>query len=113
VSYLARYTDAARARLMELGDSPKGEAGAEAAQLRHTAIEVRRPGDTEWVDLFSPAGQEIARHPPCPDGSRAVPVEPPQVGETPPAPAAGNVAPSKIPAAQNTSRPDGEPYGNP
>jgi hypothetical protein len=93
VSYLARYTDSARSRLTELGDSPKGDAAAEAAQLRGTAIEVRRPGDTEWVGLFSPGGQEIARHPPCPDGSRAVPVEPPQVRETPPAPSGASVSP--------------------
>jgi hypothetical protein len=103
VNYLARYTDAARARLTELGDIPKGEAAAEAAQLRGTAIEVRRPGDTEWVGLFSAAGQEIARHPPCPDGSRAVPVEPPQVGETPPAPTGSSVAPSTQTLAPATS----------
>jgi hypothetical protein len=109
VSYLARYTDAARARLTELagaaGAGPAGsDAAAEAGQLRSTAIEVRRPGDTEWVALFSPAGEEISRHPPCPDGGRAVPVEAPQVGEAASAGAADHagasapVAPSTAPA---------------
>ena len=77
VSYLARYTDAAHARLTQLsGTSTDPDAAAELAQLRSTGVEVKRPGDTEWVPLFSAAGEEITRHPPCPEGGRAVPVEP-------------------------------------
>lgn len=120
VSYLARYTDAARARLMELGASPTSDAAAEAAQLRNTAIEVRRPGDSEWVGLFTAAGQEIARHPPCPDGGRAVPVEPPQVGEIPhagvPVVPSATSMPTTTAAtlpAEPESRPGGESNGHP
>ena len=72
VSYLARLTDSARAKITELQAKPNDpEAAGQIAKLRGTSIEVKRPADAKWVPLFSPAGEAIARHPTCPDGARA------------------------------------------
>jgi len=69
VAYLARYTDAAKSRITELGrKTGDPEAESQAANLRSNAIEVKRPGETEWVGLFTAEGGAIASHPSCPDG---------------------------------------------
>ena len=68
VHYLGRYTDKAKARMAELSaktDDP--EAVGELARLRNTAIEVKKPGDANWVPLFSSAGDDTD---PSPDLSR-------------------------------------------
>ena len=57
------------AELSAKTDDP--EAVGELARLRNTAIEVKKPGDTIWVPLFSSAGDVLTRHPICPDGSIA------------------------------------------
>ena len=77
VSYLARYTDAARTKIAELEKNTSDpEAPGQANQLRSTAIEVKKPGDESWVSLFGPQGSVIATHPTCPDGSTARQVMP-------------------------------------
>lgn len=77
VSYLSRYPDAARAKLTELSaKTGDDEAAGEAARLRSSALEVRKPGDEKWVPLFSPAGESITMHPKCPDGGAARDVAP-------------------------------------
>jgi hypothetical protein len=72
VHYMAKLTDAGRTKISELQGKPNDpEAKGLIAKLRSTAIEVKRPADEKWVPLFSAAGDQIARHPTCPDGSRA------------------------------------------
>jgi hypothetical protein len=77
VSYLARYPDSTKAKLAELEKkSGDPEAAGQIAQMRSTSIEVRKPGDEKWVALFSNAGQQIASHPPCPEGGTAMMASP-------------------------------------
>ena len=72
VHYLGRYTDKAKARMAELMNKTNDpEAAGELARLRNTAIEVKRPGEQQWVPLFSSAGETITRHPICADKSTA------------------------------------------
>ena len=72
VSYIARYNDAARARLETLVQQQKDASIAgELAQARSSGIEVKKPGDAKWVPLLSAQGDVIASHPTLPDGSTA------------------------------------------
>lgn len=72
VHYIARITDGGRAKIKELESKPSDpEAKGMIVKLRTTSIEVKRPADEKWVALFSPAGDQIARHPTCPNGNRA------------------------------------------
>ena len=72
VHYVARITDSARAKIAELQAKPDdAEAKGMIVKLRTTSIEVKRPAEEKWVPLFSAPGDAIARHPTCPDGSRA------------------------------------------
>jgi hypothetical protein len=77
VAYLARYPDAAKAKLAELEkNTSDSEAAGQIAQLRSNAIEVKKPGDEKWASMLSPQGGVIASHPPCPKGGTATPVSP-------------------------------------
>jgi hypothetical protein len=77
VSYLARYTAAAKAKIPELEKNTKDpEALGQANQLRSTAIEVKKPGSDQWFSQLSAQGSEIAAHPTCADGSTAQQVMP-------------------------------------
>jgi hypothetical protein len=72
VHYLGRYTDKAKARMAELmTNATDPEAAGELARLRNTAIEVKKPGEPNWVPLFSSAGEAMTRHPICADKSTA------------------------------------------
>ena len=55
------------------GTGPTNTAEAMRAMARHTplpgAIEVKKPGQTKWVSLNSPQGEDIANLT-CPDGGR-------------------------------------------
>jgi hypothetical protein len=77
VSYIARYNDAARAKLESLM-SKKGDptTAGELAQARGSGIEVKKPGDAKWVPLFSTQGETIASHPTLADGRTAQMVMP-------------------------------------
>jgi len=70
VSYLLRYNEGGRAKLAD--PALKGEAGG----IRNSSSEVKRPGDTNWVPLFSAKGEAISMHPLCPDGNRATNLSP-------------------------------------
>lgn len=72
VSYVARYNDAAKAKLEAL--MPKKDDPAVAgdlAQARSSGIEVKKPGDAKWVPLLSAQGESIASHPTLADGRTA------------------------------------------
>ena len=77
VSYIARYNDAARAKIESLLQK-KGDpaAAGDLAQARNSGIEVKKPGDAKWVPLFSPQGETIASHPMLADGRTAQMVMP-------------------------------------
>lgn len=77
VAYIARYTDAAKQKLQSLierKDDPS--VSGELAQARGSGIEVKKPGDPQWVPLFSSQGAVIASHPILADGSTAHMVNP-------------------------------------
>jgi hypothetical protein len=77
VAYLARYSDGAIKKLAELEKAKSDpDAAGQIAQLKSNAIEVKKPGDTNWVGLFSAAGGAISSHPPCPKGGTAKVVSP-------------------------------------
>src|SRR5690606_22819669 len=65
IAYIERYTPAGKAALMEAGS----ESGID---LRHE-IEVKRPGDANWVLMSSPQGEEITENAIriCPDSRPA------------------------------------------
>lgn len=71
VAYIARFTDAAKARMEELKKLDTQEAAGELAQLRSTAIEVRKHAGGNWVPLYSNEGAIIASHPTLPNGDSA------------------------------------------
>lgn len=72
VSYVARYTDAARTKMAALSAKPTDpEAASEFAQLRNNSVEVKKPGDTSWVPELGAQGGKIAMHPQCPGGGTA------------------------------------------
>ncbi len=66
VSYLARYNDRTRTRLEQLIAKGSPDDVGEIARLRGAGIEVKKPGDKEWVALDDPAAAEILSGPACP-----------------------------------------------
>ena len=101
IGYLARYNEAAVARLGELkGKESDANVAAEIAQVRATGIDVKRPGDAQWTPLFGAAGEAIAQHPICPDGSTAKLISPPESGSNTAPAVAGDAPPLRLdPAA--------------
>jgi len=77
VSYLARYSDSARAKIAALSAKANDpEAAGAIAQAKNNGIELKKPGQTKWVPELSPEGGQIAMHPHCPDGSVATNLTP-------------------------------------
>jgi hypothetical protein len=70
VGWLERCSDAGVAKIHEL--MPQATEGSQAQeqiqQLRVQQLEVKRPGDTQWIRADSPAGLEIMKAN-SPDGS--------------------------------------------
>src|SRR4051794_8789367 len=72
VSYIARYNDSTRAKLETLIQKKNDPSVAgDLAQARNSGIEVKKPGDSKWMPLFSPQGQATSSHPTLADGSIA------------------------------------------
>lgn len=76
VGYLARYPENAVNRLHELQGNESPESLEERARITEEKIEVKKPGETKWVSLFSEEGQNIVRNPECPNGEMAKSVIP-------------------------------------
>lgn len=76
VAYLARYTEKAVGRLRDLQKNGSPEAEEELSRIIDEQIEVKLPGQTKWVPLFSEDGQRITRNLQCPDGQIAQSVIP-------------------------------------
>lgn len=74
VGTLARYTDAAKAKLAALDADPEKN-GLAITDLMNSGIEVKKPGDSKWVPLQSGPGMAIML-PKCPDGGKVVGVTP-------------------------------------
>lgn len=85
VGYLERMTPEAK-RIRERREAAMASGGAGAAQGPHAktmtdglaiaqGVEVKRPGEAQWVRMLSPAGQQI-RAAKCPEGGEPQPVLP-------------------------------------
>lgn len=74
VSYLIRYSDAAKTKIAQLASDP-GAVG-EITQVKASGTEVKKPGESQWVAVGSQKGEQISQHPSCPDGGRATGISP-------------------------------------
>jgi hypothetical protein len=61
VVYLSRYTESARAKLTALGATAGDpDAASQIAEIKSTGMEVKKPGDKNWVGSNSAEGMELA-----------------------------------------------------
>ncbi|MDB5325938.1 MAG: hypothetical protein JWM57_1507 [Phycisphaerales bacterium] len=60
VGYLARYSESTREQLLQLESKASDPAAAATiSQLRNSGVEVKKPGETNWVSQTSKQGQDI------------------------------------------------------
>lgn len=71
VGFLERMNDAGRAKMVELAAQPHDKAEPDIARLLATCTEVKKPHDTQWAPVNSPAYGLIV-NPSSPDGSKDV-----------------------------------------
>ena len=76
VAYLARYNEQTKAKLDQLiAKNDPADAG-EIAQLRSSGIEIKKPGEGEWVGVDTPAAAKVNGVPDCPAGKTVASVIP-------------------------------------